>query len=205
MKDWLRTAGVCLALGTLVLAGTSWSGTKPPAPRTRIAVFNLNYVMRYYDRFTKFQEELKRRAAPFLEKNAKLTGELDGVNKQLQDPATPAETREELERQARRLKRQIEENKEEADKDVHKVQGEQLKVLYADVQAAAVRHAEAHDLDMVLHYNDAVTKEEYLGHANVVRKMGQAGLMPLWWARGQDITLQIVEALNDDLRRRKDK
>jgi Skp family chaperone for outer membrane proteins len=205
MKGWLRTAGVCLVLGTLALAGTSWSGTKQPAPRTRVALLNLTYVLKHYDRFTKFQEELKKRTAPLEEKHARLTGELNGVNKQLQDPATPADTREDLEREAARLKRQIEENKEKAKNDWEKVSSERVKAVYEDVRTAAERYAKAHDLDMVLHYNDGITEEDSKSYANVAGKVIQVGLVPLWVAPGQDITLQIVEALNDDLRRRKDK
>jgi Skp family chaperone for outer membrane proteins len=172
---------VCLVLGTLVLVGRSWSDSKPapPAPRTRIAVLNLNYVIKYYKKFINFQEELKHDAEPYQAKDKAKTAGRDDLTKQLNDPSTPADKREELQKQILDVTREIEDNKRDAQKVIGKKQSEQLKILYEDVQDAAIRYARAHDFEMVLHYNDAITKEDYSSVANILRKLEQPACMPL--------------------------
>src|SRR5262249_46507016 len=77
-----------------------------------------------------------------------------------------------------------------------------MQVLYGDVQAAARRYAQAHDLDLVLHYNDAVDARDYWSGANLARKMQAGALMPLYAAPGMDISKEVIAALNADLRKK---
>jgi hypothetical protein len=70
-----------------------------------------------------------------------------------------------------------------------------------DVEAATRRYAKANDLELVLHYNDAVTTEEVWSPKSIARKAQAGALMPLYAAEGLDITKEIVAALNRDLRR----
>jgi Skp family chaperone for outer membrane proteins len=116
MKSWPRVGGVCLILGTLALAGRSWSDSKPapPAPRTRVAVLNLNYVIKNYKKFNTYQEQLKQDAEPYQQKDKAKTAERDDLTKQLNDPSTSADKREELQKQILAVTREIEDNKRDA-------------------------------------------------------------------------------------------
>ena len=49
---------------------------------------------------------------------------------------------------------------------------------------------------MVLHYNDAVTQEDYNSEVNISRKMQAGALMPIYMAPGVDVSMDIVKALN---------
>src|SRR5436190_1900344 len=78
MKDSLRYAAGLLVLGALLLAGRSWSDTQPaagPRPQTRIAVVNLSHVVRNYDKFKTYQEELKKAVEPYQAKDTAFKAE----------------------------------------------------------------------------------------------------------------------------------
>jgi Skp family chaperone for outer membrane proteins len=203
MRDLLRVGGVLLILGALTLAGHSRSdsGAAAPRPRTRIAILNLSYVVKNYDKFKTFQEELKKTVEPYQAKDTAWKAEGKKLAKDMGLPATTAQRREEIEKRLKELQRLIEDNKAEVQKIVVKKQEEQDKVLHRDVQAAARRHARAKDLELVLHYNDAVTIEEFWSPRSIAPRMQAGALVPLYVAEGIDISKEIVAALNKDLRR----
>ncbi len=94
------------------------------------------------------------------------------------------------------LKRKIEDNNTEAKLVLGKKSDDQMKILYMDVLEAAQRYAISHEFDMVLHYNDAVTKEDYFSAMNIARKVQTGALMPLYAAPGMDISTEVVHMLN---------
>ena len=97
MRGWLRMGGVLVALGVLVLAARSWSAPKPQKqePRTRIALLNLHYVIKHYDKYKNFQEEMKKVVAPYQEKDQRWRKEAEKLAKSLNDPKTLLNRREE--------------------------------------------------------------------------------------------------------------
>src|SRR5262249_49151292 len=149
--------GVAIHASTL-LAQTGSTGTTSAAaqPRSRIALLNLSHVVKKYNKFTVYQEELKRAVDPFQAPDTDLKKRGQGLAKEGQAANTPPEKRDQIEKQLKELQRQIEDNKNDAQKILIKKQEEQLKTLYMDVYNVVQRVAQAHGYDMVLHYNDAV-------------------------------------------------
>src|SRR5262249_13579429 len=136
MRDSLRYATGLLILGALILAGRSWSDTQPasaPKPQTRIAVVNYSYVLKNYDKYKTFQEELKKAVEPYQAKDTAFKVEGERLSKEA--PTADAARREEIEKQLGELTKAIESNKSEAQKVLAKKQEEMLKVLYEDVAA----------------------------------------------------------------------
>lgn len=76
-----------------------------------------------------------------------------------------------------------------------------MKNIYLCVTEAAQKYAKAHDLDLVLHYNDAITEQDYLSAQNIARKMNTAALMPLYFPQNMDISRDLVAILNKNLRK----
>ncbi|MGL4550740.1 MAG: OmpH family outer membrane protein [Gemmataceae bacterium] len=197
-----RTIGVAAGVAVLGLAIAVSSqlmaqGTAPTAPvKSRVALLNLTYVIKNYAKFKTFQDELKSSVDPFQAKDTAWKKEGEVAAKESQDPKTTAEKRDQIEKRLKELTRLIEDNKMEASKVLNKKQGEQLKILYNDVRVAAYRYAQAHGHDMVLHYNDAVTEQDYNSEPNISRKMQAGALMPIFMAPGVDVSMDIVKALN---------
>jgi hypothetical protein len=54
----------------------------------------------------------------------------------------------------------------------------------------------AQGYDLVLHYNDATTSQEYWSAMNIARKLQAGACMPLHYGPGVEITNEVVNALN---------
>jgi Skp family chaperone for outer membrane proteins len=173
--------------------------TKPatsPAPTTKVAIINLNYVGKYYYKVKTFSEEIKREAEPFVSKEKGWKEEADKLVKETQAPGATAEKRESNEKRLKELQRLAEDNKNEAQKKIGKKQEEQLKILYLDIHGVVAKIAESRGYEMVLHYNDATEQSDLLSPANLTRKMQAGALMPLHFNRSLDISYDVVMTLN---------
>jgi Skp family chaperone for outer membrane proteins len=202
VKKTLFVAGGILALGVLCYVGRLWAQQTPStgpsaqgAPRTRIALINLTYVVKYYDKYKVYQEEMKGAIQPFQARDKEYRRQAEELAKSVPTPP-PADKREEIEHKMKEFKRKIEDNDTEAKLAVSKKSDEQMKILYHDVVTAAQSYAVSRDFDLVLHYNDATTEEDFLSTQNIARKLQSGALMPLWAAQGMDISKEVVAMLN---------
>jgi Skp family chaperone for outer membrane proteins len=204
MRKLLGIGGACLILGMVLVVGRSWSAAKPapPRPQSRIAVINLTYVIKKYDKFLTFQAELKEATVPFQTTDTRLKEELEALRKE-GAATTDAERREEIEQKGKEIQRQIEDNKATAQKALKKKQEEQLRILYMDVKTEAEKVAVARGFEMVLHFNDEMTSKDSWSAQCIVRKMQTGALMPMYAAPGIDISKEVVTLLNEAHRRRK--
>jgi Skp family chaperone for outer membrane proteins len=193
--------GLVALLGVAVYVGTlgAQQGGAPaarPAPSTRIALLNLSHVIKNYDKYKAFQEELKTVVQPFEKRQADTKAEGENLAKEKGNPNTAPARREQIDQRLRELQRIMEDNQAEVQKILIKKQEEQLKILYMDVRAISERHAQAHNYEMVLHYNDHVKPEDYWSAANIARKMQAGALMPMYYVAGLDISQEVINALN---------
>jgi Skp family chaperone for outer membrane proteins len=209
VKKAVVAAGMILALGVFWYAGPS-SGQTPnnPSPAassasstagTRIAILNLTYVIKKYAKYQHFMEEMKGIAEPFTKKQSELEQKMVDLRKQaanLPRQAQQSPQGEELEKQAREIQRQMEDLKTEFQLKLGKRNDEEMKIIYLDIYGAVQGYATSHRFDLVLHYNDAITKEDFLGHQNIARKLNTGALMPLISAPNLDISQDIVDVLN---------
>ncbi len=202
----VATLGIAAYVGSYLRAdppaGVSpASATAPAAPlRTRVAVVNLNQVIKTYEKFKQFDENLKKyfedRKVEFERKKAPL---LDLKNKVAQ-PGLDEKTREQYQQQIRALERELQDFEEAVKKAVTKYEADNLVQLYGEINDAVERYARAYDIEMVLQYNDMLTKADREHPANVQRKMQMMGFLPMYVASGMDITDAIVSNLNQRLK-----
>jgi Skp family chaperone for outer membrane proteins len=198
VKRSFIVAGGGLALATAIYVSTCAAqpaAPAAPAPRTRIALLNMTYVMKYYPKFTAYQNELKQTLQPFQDKDKGLRAQAETIAKDMSIPGKDQLTLEKLTKDLKDIKRGIEDNDQAARLVLSKRSDEQMKVLYLDVVDAASRYARAHDFELVLHYNDAVTREDFLSPANIGRKLQNGALTPLYAVPGLDISREVVENL----------
>jgi Skp family chaperone for outer membrane proteins len=201
---------VLLLTGLLALAAAAYvggrlraqtTGAPAPEPRTRVALINLLYVLEKYERGKALNEEMKAVAQPFQAKDTAKMAERDKMVKEAQDPKCTAERREQLEKAVKQIDRERQDNKADYDAAMNKKSDESLKILYCEIQDAATRYAQAHNFDLVLHFNDATTRERYYSGPFIRGKMQPTVCMPLYAAAGMDISSQVVDALNSAYRR----
>lgn len=201
MKRTVYLAVGAAALGLAIHVSTLLAQSTSPAPaptasaaKSRMAMINLTYVVKNYTKFKTYQDELKKTVDPYQTKDNALKAQGEKLAKEGQSAA--GERREQIERQLKELQRQMEDNKNDAQKVLVKKQEDQLKTLYMDVRSVVERYAQAHGFEMVLHYNDATTTEEYWSPQNIARKMQAGALVPMYMANGLDISANIVSTLN---------
>jgi Skp family chaperone for outer membrane proteins len=198
------TAGMlALSLAIVVSAQlraqtTPATNTQPKvaAPTTKVAIMNLTYVVNNYDKFKTFKEEIKQAVEPFQKKDADHKAAGEKLAKEAALGTTTTARREEIENDLKKLQRQVEDNKNEAQKAVGKKQEQQLFILYSDVWNVVKRVAEVRGYEMVLHYNDTTDQKEMWGAQNIARKMQAGALMPIYHNPALDISKDVLDSLN---------
>jgi Skp family chaperone for outer membrane proteins len=182
---------------------------KKPAPRTRIAFFNLTYVVKNYDKYKEFQEEIKKYIEPYQKRDAELREQLKELRSRARRSSlVPAkgedrdekEKKEELEEKAKKIQRKIEENSEKIKKKLAQKNDNEIKNIYLSVTSAAQEYAKSHDLDLVLHYNDATTEQDFLSVPNIARKMNATAFIPVYFKPSMDISQDLASILNKKAR-----
>ncbi|HTU22160.1 MAG TPA: OmpH family outer membrane protein [Gemmataceae bacterium] len=196
MKSVIRLASLIVAVAVVLGVGRLWAENqaKKPEPRTRIGLLNLTCVIKNYNKYKRFQEEIKAIVEPFQHRDAKLRDQLNKLKAKNENGV--GLLKKELEKKRKEIQRQLEDNSAEAKKILGKRSDDEMKILYKDVEEAVERYAAAHGLDLVLHYNDAVTKEDFYSARNIARKLNTGALMPLYMVSGIDISTEIVDDLN---------
>jgi Skp family chaperone for outer membrane proteins len=197
----MLAAGVVALSGAVLLTAKLTAqppaAAQPPAePRTRIALLNLTYVIKNYSKFLAFQEEMKKAVENYQAQDKLVGGQIEAKTKDMQNPALQPAQKEAIQKDLTALHRKREDNSNEAKAFLGKKSDEQMVILYKEVQEAAQRYAAAHNFELVLHYNDAVSAQDYWSAPNIMRKMQAGACMPLYCMPGMDISAQIVQTLN---------
>ncbi len=190
MKTAFRLGSFVVALAVVIGAGHLWaeSKEKKAPPRTRIGLLNITYVIKNYDKYKQFQEEIKEVVAPFQKRDAELRAQLEKLRTEAEKSSilqTKGEgsgknsRKDELEEKAKKIQRRLEDNSQKAKKSLGKRSDDEMKLLFLDVYEAVQHYAVAHDLDLVMHYNDAVTKEDFLGAPTIAQAEYRRAYAPL--------------------------
>lgn len=201
MKKTVLAVGGFMVLGVLCYVGQLSGQTqpaqntaKPSTPaRTRIALLNLTYVIKNYEKYKHFQQEIKGIVEPFHTKDQNLRHQLEELRKNAEKQP---DQRMELQRKAKEIQNKIEDNSMEAKIKLGKRSDDEMKILFLDVYQAVQGYARSHDFELVLHYNDAVTKDDFLSAQNIARKLNTGALMPLYMMDSMDISQDVVRLLN---------
>jgi Skp family chaperone for outer membrane proteins len=191
----LAAVGAAVYLGSQLSAQTPATGTAA-APRTRIAMLNLAYVIKSYKKWEAFQGEFKTLYSGYEAKVNAAKSQMEALAKEIQDPKTSQTAKEAKEKEIKKLQRDIEDIQNEAKAALAKKSDDQMVLIYKEVRDVATRYAYSHNFEMVLHYNDATTQADFDSPMNIARKMNAGALMPLYVANGMDISMDVVNALN---------
>jgi Skp family chaperone for outer membrane proteins len=213
MRAVLWVGSVMVASVVVIGASQLWaeSKEKKPAPRTRIGLVNLTYVISSYDKFNQYKEAMKKVVEPYQTRDTELRSKLEQLRKQAADPSlvpTAGKDREEkakkeeLEEKAKKIQREMEDNKEKIKNMLGKRSDAEMKVIYKDVMEATQSYATTHDLDLVLHYNDAINEVDFLSAQNIARKLNTGALMPLYSKQEMDVSQDLVSLLNQKMHKK---
>jgi Skp family chaperone for outer membrane proteins len=200
MKDLFRVGCMLLVLGALVVVGRSWSEPPKaaPSPRTRIGLVNLAHVVKNYKKYKANQEEMKAEVEPFEKRDKLYQARIEELSKQLKDPNTGADKVLEIDTTLKKMLHEREENSNAAKKIIGKKNEEQMVAIYKELRDASQKYARAHDIELMLHYNDTLSDDpDHDIPMNVARKVQSGACMPLYAAPGIDVSKAILVILNE--------
>ncbi|GIW79910.1 MAG: hypothetical protein KatS3mg105_1717 [Gemmatales bacterium] len=189
-------AGMALVFGAASESKAQSSPQYSRGPVTRVALINLGQVFKNYKKFQNGQESIRQQQTAFEAEMNRLQSQATAKQNELRNPNTSAQRREQLEKELRDLKREMQDKVDEARKKVGQMQFDLLVKTYKEVQVAVERLARSRNIEMVLHYTDAIDEDAYLPQF-FQRKMANGALQPMYIAPGLDITTDVYTMLNN--------
>ena len=203
MRKLSFAGSVLLILVALVAVDRLWSDGKvqPPAPRTHVALVNVTYLFKNYEKFKTHQKKLQSESTEFQRRAKELQDQVTALQKEMQAPGTSAERREKLQTRIQRQVRKIDDSRANAQRILNRESSKLLVESYAEVQQATERYARAHAIELVVQYTDAPPDavQDLNNPSNIMRKLQAPGGVPLYVAPGVDITRELLAILNSNL------
>jgi Skp family chaperone for outer membrane proteins len=206
VKNKVLWAVGALALGASVIVGsTLWAqgggtapATPPPqAPQVKVAFINLAYVLKHSAKWNALMDQMKNDSKNFEEFIKARQQQIDVLKTENNEAKTPSAKKDENVATMTRLTREIEDKTSEARKALAPKSEANMVTIYGDIQDAAARYAMSNGFEIVLQYQDGFTPEDYKSPMNIIDKMRQRGCLPLWYQQGNDISLQVVNSMNE--------
>lgn len=191
-------AGVVTLGVALYVSGrlTADPGTEAaPAPTMRVRMVNLQYVIKNFKRTDTLRAEHTQLFKQYDDQINQIKTTIEGRQKQLTQPEF-IDKRDLIEKEIKRLQREMQEKTEDARQALDKKQGELIVMVYKEVDEAVRTYARQANIELVLHYNDAVLESDRNSAANIARKMSAGACMPMYMNPNLDISQEIVNSLN---------
>jgi len=185
------------AVGVAVFFGSRLVAQQPATTplRTRIAVINLPHVIKSYTKYQAFEHEWQETYKLFDKNYEGKRNLLTQYQNEMQKQTDPA-TREKWEAAIRQLQREMQDMGEDAKKQLSKKRDDQAVIIYKEIEEAVQVYARSQDMDLVLHYNDAIVPQDLYSPPNIQRKLQIGALFPMYHNPQMDITTPVITMLN---------
>jgi Skp family chaperone for outer membrane proteins len=180
-------------LGTAVQTSFAQvQGVSVAASRTRVAVVNLNEVIKHYQKFKALRDESKQRAETYLTQMKNKQKRIDEMQTEYKTAAQ--QRKDQIEREVQQVKFEMETIKQDLQKTVGRYEEEQLAQIYREVYQVVKDVAAQRQIDMVFRYNED-WGDDYHQANKVVARM-QIPFWPMWNDDSLEITGPVRETLN---------
>ena len=189
------TLGLALYVGGRLTADPGAPAEAGPAPTMKVRLVNLQYVIKNYKRTEALRNEHAEVFKQYDAQIKQLKDTIEGRQKQLTDPNL-ADKRDAIEKEIKRLQREMQDKTEEARTALDKKQGDLIVLVYKEVDDAVRTFARTSNIELVLHYNDAVLESDRNSAAIIARKMSAGACMPMYMLPTLDISQEVVNVLN---------
>jgi Skp family chaperone for outer membrane proteins len=197
----LATLAVAAYIGTQLLYADPGQNAPPAGqpsqpPRTRIAVINLQQVIKNYVKWQEFEKTYKAGLEHYDKQFEVKKAEALKIKNDLAKLAPDAQGRDAMEQRLRQLDFEVQTLSDQAKKELGAYRDKMAVQIYQEIEAAVKVYARANDLEMVMHYYDAIAPADLYHPANVQRKIQTGSCIPMFMHPGMDITQPIIEMLN---------
>jgi Skp family chaperone for outer membrane proteins len=184
-------------------------GTRPPvqqasatapaptaAPGTRVAVVNINTVLKNYQKAQALNNAIKQDVQTYATQMNQKRDEINRLQADLTKPTTTPAQKDQWEKQIVNLQRALQDLDNEARKVISKKQGDIAVNIFHEIEDVIKAVATTNNFDLVLSYPDATTNDELYSQDNVVRKLASQAAIPIFYKPHIDITSAVVQTLN---------
>jgi Skp family chaperone for outer membrane proteins len=167
-----------------------------PTAGTRVAVVNINKVLKDYQKAQKLNNDIKADVQQFAQRMEQKKAAIAGIQTEMSKPTTNAVQREQFDKQIVNIQRELQDLDAEARKVISKKQGDIALQIFREIEAVIAAVAKSNGFDLVLSYPDATESAERYSQDNIVRMLASQGAMPLFYKPHIDMTKAVVDTLN---------
>jgi outer membrane protein len=195
-----------LGVSTYLVTSLTAQAQGQPSPAasapasTKVGMVNMAAVLKGYNKVKVYKDQMDKWRKPYDDNDKKLRDLATQWQKYAVEPTTTAEKRQEAENNLKTIKRQMEDNQEQANKELSKKGEEQMVQMYKEFEKAVQTFAQTNGFHMVFHYSEPLADaDKYVG-PNVQRKLvnpANAGsVCPVYIANGLDVTVDVLNTMN---------
>jgi Skp family chaperone for outer membrane proteins len=198
----VATLGTGIYLGSRALGQPQYNSSAMPAaqpvapPQTKVALVNIDLVMKSYQKVNAYREEYKRKFQFYDTQLKDMKTQLEKLQQRAQQTALSPTEREQVEKDAKQVQRAAQDKQDEAKAAVMKFEADMETQLYREIEQMVQYYARSRGIELVLSYRDVTDPAEAYNPANVQRKIMMGPCMPIYHHPGMDISQDIVLALN---------
>lgn len=163
--------------------------------RTRIAVLNLQEVMKNYPKYKNLQADLKGKDEAYVNKLKGIEANMKSLQEKFQNPATPQAEKETLQKQLMHQRVEMESITNDAKRELIKYHDESMVRIYFEVDQVVRDYCTTNGIDMVFRFNEDWNKENYGKTEYVIRRLSMP-FWPMYFDNDLNITFRVSDILN---------
>jgi Skp family chaperone for outer membrane proteins len=202
-----RTVGILAGFAALAagayLGNMSWAQQQPqytqqqaPLQARSIAFVNLSQVIKNYQKYKTFQEQLKSESQRVQSELENKRNTAVNEQKQLEQPSLASAQREQIEKDIKRIQREMQDSMDEAKSRIQKAEFDQFVVMYKEIKEAVEVYARSYAIELVLQYSDPVNQADFYSPPFFQQKLVNRACMPVYLDPRMDISDAVTSMLN---------
>lgn len=165
--------------------------------QTRVAVLNIQWVVKNYHRYVKYEQDMKGRMEGFRKQEETAQNRLKALAEEAKKPNLEAARKEQIEAEVVQIRRQMEDLAKAGNKELADKANQEIEDVYKEIRDAAQRFAVANGYEMVLHFADELANSpEYDSPRNIMAKLHSKSMILLYVHPTMDISGHVVHLLN---------
>jgi len=195
--------GAGIYLASQVWAQNSSSGTVRPATtpplQSKIYHVNLGQVIKNYNKFKNYQEDLKKFLEPVQKEMDAKKAQLVAKETLMNKPETTQAQRDQLQKEIKVMQREMQDRVDELNSKRSQENVKLLQTIYKDVEDAVAAYARAYAIELVLQYSDPVESTERLSAQYLQQKLANNACFPVFMDPRMNITEPVIQMLNQHM------
>lgn len=187
---------VLAAAVTAAAACPTFAQAPAAAPPSRgTAVFNVARVMKDYQKWQYFAEQMNKERTEKGGELAKIRNEVMKIEKDLQGEQM-LQKKAEMEQKLIALQRAFDDKERQLRKEIDEKSATHLRTLFAEIRTVVDAVAKTNGFELVMAYPDALTQEDMNSPVYFEMKLRPGAAMPFYVSPSIDITKVVVDTLN---------